>query len=124
MDNIVKCPHCGGTSYYVKQYIRGYGYFYNDTTGEAMDNSSLHDGLTYRNVGKYAYCADCDKRFAKIEDLPEGRGARMIIDYIPAKECKNNKVWYTCYKCGQCGRKFENGMMIDAGGTTIAEEDE
>jgi hypothetical protein len=73
MDNIVKCPHCGGTSYYVKQYIRGYGHFYNDTTGEEMDNSSLHDWLTYKNVGKYAYCADCDKRFAKIEDLPEGK---------------------------------------------------
>lgn len=46
----------------------------------------------------------------------------MIIDYIPAKECRNSEVWYTCYKCEKCGRKFENGMMIDDGGTTIEEE--
>lgn len=48
----------------------------------------------------------------------------MIVDYELAKNCKNTNVWYTCYKCGQCGRKFENGIMIDAGDTTIAEEDE
>ena len=47
----------------------------------------------------------------------------MIIDYTPAKECKNNEVWYTCYQCGQCGRKFENGFMVDDGGTTIEEEE-
>lgn len=48
----------------------------------------------------------------------------MIIDYIVAKECKNLEAWFTCYKCGQCGRKFENGMMIDDGGTIIDEEGE
>lgn len=39
----------------------------------------------------------------------------MIIDYIVAEECKNTDVWYTCRKCGKCGRKFENGIMIDEG---------
>ena len=48
----------------------------------------------------------------------------MILDYIPAKECKNEMVWYTCYKCGRCGRQFKAGYMIDDGGTTIEEEDE
>lgn len=48
----------------------------------------------------------------------------MIIDYTLAKECENSEVWYTCCKCGQCGRRFENGMMIDDGGTTIEEEGE
>ena len=37
----------------------------------------------------------------------------MIVDYILAKECKNEDVWYTCYKCGKCGRVFENGYLID-----------
>ena len=49
----------------------------------------------------------------------------MIIDYILAKECKNKEVWFTCYKCGECGRKFnEYGIMIDDGGTTPREDDE
>ena len=72
MSDIIRCPHCGGTTYYVKQHMSGIGIFYNDTTGEEMDNSELHTGLRYTTIGKYAYCADCDKRFAKIADLPEG----------------------------------------------------
>ena len=43
----------------------------------------------------------------------------MIIDYILAKECQNQGAYYTCLKCGKCGRKFEDGFMIDEGGTTI-----
>ena len=46
----------------------------------------------------------------------------MIIDYTLAKECKNEEVWYTCYQCGKCGRVFDNGFMVDDGGTTIEEE--
>ena len=48
----------------------------------------------------------------------------MIIEYTLAKECKNEEVWYTCYKCGKCGRVFENGYLIDDGGTTIEEEEQ
>ena len=47
----------------------------------------------------------------------------MIIDYILAKECSNPEVVYTCYQCGKCGRVFEDGIMIDDGGTTIDEEE-
>ena len=47
----------------------------------------------------------------------------MIIDYTPAQECKNEDVFYICHKCGKCGRKFENGFMIDDGRTTLQEED-
>ena len=48
----------------------------------------------------------------------------MIVDYILAKESKNEDAWYICYKCGKRGRVFENGLMVDDGGTTIEEEDE
>ena len=47
----------------------------------------------------------------------------MIIDYTVAVECENPKVYYICSQCGKCGRKFENGIMIDDGGTTIDEEE-
>lgn len=46
----------------------------------------------------------------------------IFIDYAKAKECKNTKAWFNCYKCGMCGRKFDNGIMIDDGGTTIEDE--
>ena len=48
----------------------------------------------------------------------------MIVDYILAKEGKNEEALYTCYQCGKCGRVFENGYLIDDGGTTIEEERE
>lgn len=47
----------------------------------------------------------------------------MIIDYAICKECSNPDVFYTCYKCGKCGRKFENGFMVDDGGTTVDEDE-
>ena len=37
----------------------------------------------------------------------------MLIDYIPCKECENSDVWYTCHKCGKCGREFQNGILIN-----------
>lgn len=49
----------------------------------------------------------------------------ILIDYIPAKECKNKDVLYTCYKCGKCGRKFdEHGIMVDDGETTSMDDEE
>ena len=36
----------------------------------------------------------------------------MIVEYIIAKECKNEEVWCTCYKCGKwkdCKTKWCNG---------------
>lgn len=49
----------------------------------------------------------------------------MILEYIPAKECKNKKVWYTCLKCGRCGRVFnEFGVMVNDGGTHPVDDEE
>ena len=45
----------------------------------------------------------------------------LIIDYVTAKECQI-PTYGICHKCGKCGRKFENGFMIDNGGTTPDEE--
>ena len=49
---------------------------------------------------------------------------KVIVDYILAKECNNAEAWYTCLKCGKCGRVFENGFMVNDGGTTVYEEGE
>lgn len=46
----------------------------------------------------------------------------IFIDYAKAKECNNIDAWFTCLKCGQCGRIFKNGFMVDDGGATVEEE--
>ena len=48
----------------------------------------------------------------------------MIVEYIISKECKNEEVWCTCYKCGKCEKIFKNKILIDEGGTTIDEEEQ
>lgn len=42
----------------------------------------------------------------------------IFIDYAKAKECINAEAWFSCDKCGQCGRRFKDGFMVDEGGTT------
>lgn len=47
----------------------------------------------------------------------------MFIDYAKSDQCENEEcMYFTCYKCGKCGRKFENGFMVDDGGTTVTDE--
>jgi len=44
----------------------------------------------------------------------------VFVDYTVCKECKDFEAWCfgTCYKCGRCGRKFnDDGVMVDSGGT-------
>lgn len=49
----------------------------------------------------------------------------MFVDCIPAKECKNEDAMYACYKCRECGRKFnEFGIMVDNGGTSSIDEED
>ncbi len=47
----------------------------------------------------------------------------IMVDYVLAKECKNPDAWYMCHKCGECGRKFEDGLMVDDGGTHEQEDE-
>jgi hypothetical protein len=53
-----------------------------------------------------------------------GAGMNIMVDYVLAKECKNPDAWYVCHKCGKCGRKFEDGFMVDDGGTRPQEDEE
>lgn len=45
-------------------------------------------------------------------------GGKMIfVDYGVSEECENPDAFYICLKCGKCGRVFEDGIMVDEGGT-------
>lgn len=49
----------------------------------------------------------------------------IFVDYIIAEECKNREAFFVCYKCGKCGRVFDDdGIMIDDGGTHPREGEE
>lgn len=48
----------------------------------------------------------------------------ILVDYEICNECQNPKVYYTCLKCGKCGRKFDHGYMVDDGGTTLVDDEE
>lgn len=40
----------------------------------------------------------------------------IFTDYIPAKNCCNLDTYgAVCLKCGECGRKFENGILQEGG---------
>lgn len=83
-------------------------------------------------IGRKEYTGDMKANlFFALDDLPtievsEDERSRamisIIIDYIPADQCKNDDAWFTCLKCGKCGRKFEDGFLVDDGGTTVTEE--
>ena len=42
----------------------------------------------------------------------------MIVDYGICEECSNYDAFYICHKCGECGRVFDGGFLVDTGGTT------
>lgn len=47
----------------------------------------------------------------------------LFVDYSVAEECKNKDSYgVICVKCGECGRKFDEGIIIDEGGTHPVED--
>ena len=63
-----ECPHCKSKTYYIKSSFSGSGDYYSNFDGSSADNASYHDGIFYK-YGKDTYCADCNKRLIKVEDL-------------------------------------------------------
>lgn len=63
-----ECPKCGGKTMCIRQRIFGIGEYYVDIETGEIEASELHSGLRYKNVFKYAICADCGKRLFKVDD--------------------------------------------------------
>lgn len=65
---ITECPKCGCEMFAVNQRISGIGAYYIDLKTGEIEASELHSGLQYRNINKYAVCANCGKRLFKIDN--------------------------------------------------------
>lgn len=66
----------------------------------------------------------CDRCGQAIEVNVDSQPWIRFVDYVTAKECKNTNAYCICIKCERCGRKFDQGIMVDDGGTTVAEEED
>jgi hypothetical protein len=62
-----RCPSCGSEEYYIKQSFKGTCNYVLRFDGKEADNSETHDNTEYRNVSKYAWCNECNKRLFKLE---------------------------------------------------------
>lgn len=58
---------CGCTEFYMLQSISGTCNFIVNVNGEATDNSSMHDNLTYTDMRKHYRCCECDRRAKEVE---------------------------------------------------------
>lgn len=69
MENIAvdKCPHCSSDyGYYRICYMKGKTEYHHNFEGKNdIDNSHIHDGLTYKE-NKKAFCCQCNKEINKL----------------------------------------------------------
>lgn len=56
-----------------------------------------------------------DLMIGMVEGREEGlnvEGNTVFLDYWTCKECTDPH-YGMCYQCGRCGRKFENGVLLN-----------
>lgn len=60
-----KCPYCGNEEFYIKQYVHGNVNYHCRFDGKEGENGELHEPLSYTDIGKFAYCSECQKKIFK-----------------------------------------------------------
>lgn len=68
-----KCPYCGSTEYYEKIFMKGmipHKYSFSDHK-TLIESPDMFKGLYELYRAGYIYCAGCNKRLCKKEDLNE-----------------------------------------------------
>lgn len=65
-----ECPYCGDDEFYIRQSFSGTCNYYMrfDMNNTDVENSEMHQNATYKDLTKYAYCSNCDKRLFLIEE--------------------------------------------------------
>lgn len=69
---MLKCPKCGNeTEFYTKERYKGTYEFYFGADGTPTNNTEMYDHADHSYRSKFVFCADCDARVCKIEDVAE-----------------------------------------------------
>lgn len=66
------CKHCGNTEeFYTKERYKGTCHAYFRTDGKEAENGDLYANASHSLTSKFIYCAECDSRVCKVEELEE-----------------------------------------------------
>lgn len=65
-----ECPYCGNDEFYIRQSYSGTCNYYMrfDMRNEKTENGEIYQGASHKDLTKYAYCSDCDKRLFLIDE--------------------------------------------------------
>ena len=65
-----ECPYCGNEEFYVKQSYSGVCYYnMRIDGGQAGWNGDMYDYATHKDLTKYAYCNNCEKRLCPMDEF-------------------------------------------------------
>lgn len=63
------CPYCGHNEFYIKQYFSGTcDYNMRFDRGVDVENGSMWDGATMKDMRKYVKCSNCNKKLFPIDE--------------------------------------------------------
>lgn len=69
---MLKCPKCGNENeFYTKDRYKGTCEVYFRADGELANNSEMYDYAEHSHRSKFVFCADCDARVCKVDELAE-----------------------------------------------------
>lgn len=64
-----KCPLCSCEIFYKKESCYNkYNFYFSYTNNDDICNSHLVDSLKFNDIGKFIYCAKCDKKLFKYRE--------------------------------------------------------
>lgn len=68
----IVCKNCGNdTDFYVKERYTGTCNACFRTDNEVPDNTEMYDAATHKLTSKFVYCADCNCKVCKIENIDD-----------------------------------------------------
>ena len=64
-----ECPYCHCDIFYKKESCYNkYNFYFSYTNNEDVYNDHMVDSLEYKDIGKFVYCAKCEKKLFKYRE--------------------------------------------------------